>query len=487
MKNLRPIMLVGTGSDVGKSWVTTGICRWLKQQGYNPAPFKAQNMSLNSFSTPDNLEIGRAQAVQAEACGILPTVEMNPILLKPSSINKSQIVLHGKPIGDQTAKEYFLGDNKKQLFEEAKKSFGKLASKHNPIVMEGAGSISELNLKHRDIVNMPMAAAANACVYLIADIDKGGIFGSIYGTIKLLEDWERKLIKGIIINKFRGDSDLFIKGKKILEKLTNIPVLGVLPYVTDIIIEEEDSVALNKRATKTLENKLNIAVIKLHYMSNYTDFQSLEQEPLINLYFTRDTQQLQKADIIIIPGTKNTIEDLIALKKDNLDKIIKNQYQHIPILGICGGYQILGKKISDPFSVESNIKSEKGLGLFDVETTLFKTKQTIQRKFQFKDKKELCEGYEIHMGKTIVPKNMHLNLINSKEEGFFDGNKSWGTYLHGIFDNQEVVTELLQLKFSKAKAKNYKAFKKIQFDKLANWVDENLDMKTILKNSTEKC
>ena len=487
MQKLQPIMLVGTGSDVGKSWITTGICRWLKQKGYNPAPFKAQNMSLNSFSTPDNLEIGRAQAVQAEACGIPPTVEMNPILLKPSSVNKSQIILHGKPVGNQTAKEYFLGDDKKHLFEEAKKSFKQLASKHNPIVMEGAGSISELNLKHRDIVNMRMAAAANACVYLIADIDKGGVFGSVYGTIELLEDWERTLVKGIIINKFRGDPSLFVDGKKKLEELTGIPILGVLPYATDIIIEEEDSVALNRRATTAKENKLNIAVVRLHYMSNYTDFQVLEQEPLINLYFTRNSSEINKADIIIIPGTKNTIEDLIALKKDGLDTIIKEQYKHIPVIGICGGYQMLGKTVKDPFSVESNVKSEEGLGLFQIDTTLSKTKQTVQRKFQFKDFKEVCIGYEIHMGETTVPKNNHLNIINGKEEGYFDGNKSWGTYLHGIFDNQNVVTELLHLKFPDATAINYKEFKAQQFDKLADWIDENLDMEAILKNSAQEC
>lgn len=483
MQNLQPIMLVGTGSDVGKSWITTGICRWLKQKGYEPAPFKAQNMSLNSFSTPDNLEIGRAQAVQAEACEIPPTIEMNPILLKPSSVNKSQIVLHGKPIGNQTAKEYFLGDNKKHLFEEAKNAFKQLASKHNPIVMEGAGSISELNLKHRDIVNMRMAAAANACVYLVADIDKGGVFGSVYGTIELLEDWERKLIKGIIINKFRGDASLFTDGKKKLEELTGVPVLGVMPYSKDIIIEEEDSVALNRRNTTAIENKLNIAVIRLNYMSNYTDFQALEQEPLINLYFTREASEINKADILIIPGTKNTIDDLVSLKKEGLGNIIKERYKHIPVIGICGGYQMLGNHIKDPFSVESNIKSEKGMCLFDIETTLSKTKQTIQSTFQYKNFESPCEGYEIHMGETLVPKNKHLNLVNNKEEGYFDGNKSWGTYFHGIFDNQEIVTELLQVKYPEAKAINYKAFKSVQFDKLATWIDENLDMKTILKNS----
>ncbi|MDO5976222.1 cobyric acid synthase [Flavivirga jejuensis] len=487
MQNLHPIMLVGTGSDVGKSWITTGICRWLKQKGYQPAPFKAQNMSLNSFSTPDNLEIGRAQAVQAEACEIPPRVEMNPILLKPSSVNKSQVVLHGKPIGNQTAQEYFLGDDKKHLFEEAKKAFHQLAAKYNPIVMEGAGSISELNLKHRDIVNMRMAEAANACVYLVADIDKGGVFGSVYGTIELLEDWERKLVKGIIINKFRGDPALFIEGKKKLEEITGLPVLGIMPYAKDIIIEEEDSVALGSRAVTSRANKLNIAVVKFHYMSNYTDFQSLEQEPLINLYFTRDPEELKKADIIILPGTKNTIEDLIALKSDGLATVIKEQYKHIPIIGICGGYQMLGKSIADPFSVESNTTLEKGLNIFDIETTLSKTKQTVQRQFKFKDLKAICEGYEIHMGETNVPKNKHLNVVNNKEEGYFDGNKSWGTYLHGIFDNQDVVTELLQVKYPDAKARNYKSFKAKQFDKLADWIDENLDMATILKNSMEQC
>lgn len=413
---------------------------------------------------------------------------MNPILLKPSSLNKSQIVLHGKPIGDQNAQEYFLGDHKKHLFEEAKKSFRQLASKHNPVVMEGAGSISELNLKHRDIVNMRMAEAANACVYLVGDIDKGGIFGSVYGTIALLEEWERKLVKGIIINKFRGDASLFIEGKKKLEELTGLPVLGVLPYAKEIIIEEEDSVALNLRARTAIDGKLNIAVVRLHYMSNYTDFQALEQESLINLYFTRDHEELNKADVIIIPGTKNTIEDLIALKKEGIDTIIKEQYKHIPIIGICGGYQMLGNVIKDPFSVESNVQQEAGLGLFDIETELSKTKQTLQRNFQYKNIEKSCIGYEIHMGETNVPKNKHLNLINNgKFEGYFDGHQSWGTYLHGIFDNQVVVTELLLLKFPNAKAKNYRLFKAEQFDKLADWIDENLDMKTIIKNSSEIC
>lgn len=267
-------MFVGTGSDVGKSLLVTGVCRIFKQLGYAPAPFKAQNMSLNSYATPDGLEIGRAQAVQAEACGIPCATEMNPVLLKPSSKNSSQVILHGKPIGDQTAKSYFLGNNKAELFTEVKKAFRKLSERYNPIILEGAGSISELNLKHRDIVNMRMAEVANANVYLVADIDKGGVFASVYGSIALLEPWEKALVKGIIINKFRGDADLFKEGKTIIEKLTGVPVIGIVPYAKDIYIEEEDSLGLAKKNFNTTTNLVNIAVVLLPYLSNYTDLMS---------------------------------------------------------------------------------------------------------------------------------------------------------------------------------------------------------------------
>ncbi|WP_044202402.1 cobyric acid synthase [Flammeovirga sp. OC4] len=482
MKNMRPIMLVGTGSDVGKSWITTGICRWLKNKGYQPAPFKAQNMSLNSFATYDGLEIGRAQAVQAEACQLPVMVEMNPVLLKPSAKNKSQVVLHGKPIGDQTAKDYFLGENKKHLFAEAQKAFHKLSDQYGPIVMEGAGSISELNLKHRDIVNMRMAKAANACVYLVADIDRGGVFGSVYGTIALLEDWEKELLKGIIINKFRGDASLFVEGKKKLEELTGYPVLGVLPYAQDIIIEEEDSVALSTRNITAEEGMLNVAVVKHYYMSNYTDFQALENEPLINLYYTRDHAELKKADVIVLPGTKNTMNDLAKLKEEGIDKLIGELYDKIPIIGVCGGYQMLGNVVYDPHHVEGEKEEELGLGIFDIETTLSKSKQTVQQQFAFKNYDEVCEGYEIHMGETLVPEAFALNTMGDVKEGFFDGKLSWGTYLHGVFDNQVVVNELLKRKFPDAEALDYKTFKGEQFDKLADWVEENLEINKIMED-----
>lgn len=478
-------MIVGTGSDVGKSWIVTGICRWLKNHGYEPAPFKAQNMSLNSFSTPDGMEIGRAQAVQAEAAKLAPRVEMNPILLKPSAENRSQVVLLGKPIGDQTARQYFSND-KQTLFEEAKKAFHTLQELFHPLVMEGAGSISELNLKDRDIVNMRMAGAANACVYLVADIDKGGVFASVYGSIALLEEWERKLLKGIIINKFRGDAELFHDGKKMLEELVDLPVLGVMPFASDIVIEEEDSVALKQRKTVAntdADSHLNVAVVHLHYMSNYTDFQALEQEPLIHLYYTRNAEELRKADVVIIPGTKNTLEDLVALKEDGLAKAIKQLSKELPVIGICGGYQMMGQYIEDPHAVESSRGKEEGLGLFDIATTLTKEKTVVQQNFKYKNTDQTCVGYEIHMGTTCVPAGKHLNWVNGQPEGYFDGHKSWGTYMHGIFDNQVVVRELLQRQFPNANAMDYRAHKEMQYEKLSGWIDQHLDMDAIIENS----
>ncbi|MCH2225040.1 MAG: cobyric acid synthase [Crocinitomicaceae bacterium] len=486
MGKQRPIMLVGTGSDVGKSWIVTGICRWLKNNGYNPAPFKAQNMSLNSFATPTGHEIGRAQAVQAEACGISCSFEMNPILLKPSSQNKSQVVLNGKPVGSQTAREYFLGEDKKHLFEEAKKGFRQLDSQFSPIVMEGAGSISELNLKHRDIVNMRMAKAANACVYLVADIDRGGVFASVYGSIALLENWERDLMKGIIINKFRGDASLFEEGKKILEELTSLPVLGVLPFAKDIHIEEEDSVALGVRNKQPVEGEVNIAVVHLNYLSNYTDFQTFEHRKGVNLFYTRNAKYLEQADVIILPGTKNTIADLEALKLDGLDRVILSQFRKKTIIGICGGYQMMGSEISDPYQVESDLGTIEGLGIFNGKTVLSSEKQTVQTSFLFKEHSSLCQGYEIHMGETEIQANKSLNVVNGKQEGFFNGENCWGTYIHGIFDNDIVVKDLFEsIGVSIEETESYKELKERNYDRLAEHIAEHIDMNAIIKDIEE--
>ena len=266
MEKLKPIMFVGTGSDSGKSFINMGMCRILKQEGYTPAPFKAQNMSLNSYATPEGLEIGRAQAAQAEACGIPCHVNMNPVLLKPTGDCVAQVVLHGKPVGNRSALEYFKSNNSDELFKEALWAFNQLAEKHNPIVLEGAGSISELNLRDRDIVNMRMAIATGADVYLVADIDRGGIFASVYGSIALLTEEERERVKGIIVNKFRGDVRLFEDGVKILEDLTKKPVVGIIPYFKDVYVEEEDSVSLALKNNRPMEGKVNVAVVLLYQM-----------------------------------------------------------------------------------------------------------------------------------------------------------------------------------------------------------------------------
>ena len=320
MKRLHPIMFAGTGSDVGKSIVAAAFCRIFRQDGYQPAPFKAQNMALNSFVTPDGLEIGRAQAVQAEAAGIPCHTDMNPLLLKPQSDHTSQVVLHGKPIGNKDAYDYWRKGNhnshvstlNSQFRKEVCDAYDRLAARYNPIVMEGAGSISEINLRNTDLVNLPMARHAKADVILVGDIDRGGVFASVYGSIALQTPEDRALIKGIIINKFRGDMRLFEEGRKMMEDICGIPVLGVIPYMKDIHIEEEDSVALAMKSSKFIvhSSKVNVAVIMLQHISNYTDFDVLEQDARLNLFYTNNVEDIRQSDIIILPGTKSTLRPL---------------------------------------------------------------------------------------------------------------------------------------------------------------------------------
>ncbi|MCK4818883.1 cobyric acid synthase, partial [bacterium] len=379
MKKLKPIMFVGTGSDVGKSVINTGFCRIFHNDGFSPAPFKAQNMSLNSYATPEGLEIGRAQAVQAEACNIMCSVNMNPVLLKPTDNLSSQVVLNGKPVGNQTASEYFLKTDREMLFREAMSAFNKLAGKHNPIVIEGAGSISEINLWDKDITNMRVALETGASTYLVADIDKGGIFASVYGTISLLPPEQRALIKGIIINKFRGDIELFYDGKEILKQLTHKPVVGVVPYFRDIFIEQEDSVVLEQKSGSPVSGKVNVAVVLLKHIANFTDFDLLEQIPEVNLFYTNKQEFIKEADILIIPGSKNTISDLIHLKDTGLDSVIKEVHlKGKPVYGICGGFQMMGNEINDPHQVEGSTGSIKGLSILPVSTTILHEKITEQ-------------------------------------------------------------------------------------------------------------
>lgn len=481
MRKLKPVMFVGTGSDVGKSIVNTGFCRILKQDGYNPAPYKAQNMSLNSYATPEGFEIGRAQAVQAEACGIDCHTDMNPILLKPTNDKSSQVVLNGKPVGTQSAYDYFMGNNKSALFEEAKSAFHRLEKRFNPIVLEGAGSISELNLKSRDITNMRMAMETDAVTYLIADIDKGGVFASVYGSIALLDEKERNQIKGILINKFRGDIKLFEEGKKIIEDLTGKPVIGVLPYFRDIHIEEEDSVSLEKKFNNAQEGKINCAVILLPRMANFTDFSVLEHDPRVHLYYTNNIQEIENADIVIIPGSKNTISDLQELKNNGVAKAIINARKNgKKVIGICGGYQMMGSIITDPKGIEGSIKQISGLGLLPIETEITDEKLTEQCEFAFKNYTDTCEGYEIHMGqsKSMVQGNSLNKLSNGKQEGYILDDNCWGSYIHGILDNPVVINDLLSgFKATSNDDFNYKKFKEEQYDKLADAIRKSVDMK----------
>ncbi|MFV0311505.1 MAG: cobyric acid synthase, partial [Dysgonomonas sp.] len=345
-KRLNPIMFAGTGSDVGKSIITSAFCRIFLQDGYQPAPFKAQNMALNSYATPEGLEIGRAQAVQAEAAGVPCHTDMNPLLLKPTTDKGCQVVLNGKPVGNQHAYEYFRVEGREELRKEVNDAFDRLARRYNPIVMEGAGSISEINLRAVDLVNMPMAIHAGANVILVADIDRGGVFASVYGSVMLLTEEERRYVKGILINKFRGDIRLFESGVKMIEDLCGIPVIGVVPYYKDIYIEEEDSVMLQTKNLQATRGKVNIAVILLRHLSNFTDFNVLERDPRVHLYYTNNTDEIEKADIVLIPGSKSTLHDLYELRRNGVaQSIVKAHKNGATVVGICGGYQIMGQEV----------------------------------------------------------------------------------------------------------------------------------------------
>ena len=481
MKRLSPIMLAGTGSDVGKSLIATGLCRIFLQDGYNPAPFKAQNMALNSYATPDGLEIGRAQAVQAEAAGIACSTDMNPILLKPSGEHTSQVVINGKPYGNRDAYTYFRKDGKEELREIAHAAFDRLRSCYHPIVLEGAGSITELNLRDGDIVNMSMARYANATVILVADIDRGGVFASVYGSIMLQSPEDRQRIKGVIINKFRGDLRLFESGRMLLEEMCGVPVLGVVPMAPHITIEEEDSVALESKGKVTSAEKINVAVILLPHISNFTDFNALERHQDINLFYATTSDEIDEADIIILPGSKNTLADLQFLRKKGFSgKILEARAKGKTIVGICGGYQMLGLTVTDPQGVEGDIGILPGLGLLPVTTCLTAEKVTRQTQFHFLNSDEVCEGYEIHMGHTDSKAPLTVDTYG-RQDGCFVDTHCFGTYIHGIFDNATVVDFLLAPFKSDKRAVNcdYKAYKEAQYDALADWLRRYVDIEKL--------
>jgi adenosylcobyric acid synthase len=492
----KALMFLGTGSDVGKSITTAAFCRILKRRGYNVAPFKAQNMSNNSYVTVEGGEIGRAQVVQAEAAGLLPSVHMNPVLLKPSTETGAQIVLQGKVFSQMNAANYH--EYKPLLRKSVMESYNILTSRHDVIVLEGAGSCCEMNLKKNDLVNLPMAERAGAKCILVADIDRGGVFAQLIGSYDLMTPKEKKMIIGFIINKFRGDPGLFNDGIKYIEKKTGKPVLGLVPYFHDIHIDSEDSVAVqyDRLPMRVVSKKtINIAVIRLPAISNFTDLEilNMEKDVIVN-YLSNKNDLTDEYDCLIIPGTKNVMEDMAWLSGTGWKKRIKDfASKGKCILGICGGYQILGKKIYDPYGVESGRKEISGLGLLPVETTLEAGK--VVRKVTGRGLKynKIVTGYEIHMGQTKILNNSGSPFLRLREENghewFMDGcylkdEEIAGTYLHGVLDSSGFRGEFLNNIRRKKRIKERKAGKGRvtrfrEYDRLADHFEKYCDVEKI--------
>lgn len=470
------LMFQGTASHVGKSILTTALCRIFFQEGLHVSPFKAQNMALNSFVTADGLEMGRAQVAQAEAANLAPRVEMNPVLLKPTGNQTSQVIINGKPVGVMSAAEYHGGYSLK-AFDAVKSALAKLSAEFDVLVIEGAGSPAEVNLKANDIVNMRVAKYLNAPVILVADIDRGGALAAVVGTLELLDDDERDLVKGIVINKFRGDVKLFLPAVEFLESKTGKPVLGVLPYIEKLGIDDEDSVSLDDKTATGGE--INIGVIRLNKLSNFTDFDSLAGEPDVNLFYAKTPAELERADLIIIPGSKNTSEDLLWLRENNFVAQILAK----PVIGICGGFQMLGRKIFDPARTESAHVELDGLNLLPLETTFAAEKFTKQVTLDAVDfeflgsriRAENLDGYEIHAG-----------ITNIAEKIVAAGNVL-GTYVHGIFDNDSFRRQIVNAVRRKKNlpplesTRNLRAERQKNYERLARIVRENLNMNLLRK------
>jgi adenosylcobyric acid synthase len=492
----KAIMIQGTMSNAGKSLLAAGLCRIFKQDGYRVAPFKSQNMALNSFITQEGLEMGRAQVMQAEAAGISPSVLMNPILLKPTNDTGSQVIVNGEVLANMSARDYF--KYKKQLIPDVKKAYDTLAAEYDIIVIEGAGSPAEINLKEEDIVNMGMAKMAKAPVLLVGDIDRGGVFAQLVGTIELLEEEEKDLVKGLIINKFRGDKTILDPGIEMLENISKKQVVGVTPYM-DIDVEDEDS--LTERMDQNREVKqIDIAVIRLPRISNFTDFNIFESIEGVSVRYVQHVGQLKNPDMIILPGTKNTMADLLWMRQSGMEAaILKAKEKGCVIFGVCGGYQMLGNRITDPQGVEEG-GSIKGMGLLPMETVFAgeKTRTRVEGTFGEVDgilqglTGVTLEGYEIHMGQTTLEEHVpSLTVVTDtiggeqKPDGAFCG-QVYGSYVHGIFDREDVVKAVV-LSLAKAKgvdmsnaaAMDYAAYKELQYDKMADILRQHLDMDKI--------
>ncbi|OPX45731.1 cobyric acid synthase [Ruminiclostridium hungatei] len=506
----KSLMIQGTMSNAGKSLLAAGLCRIFAQDGYSVAPFKSQNMALNSFITADGHEMGRAQVVQAEAAKKAPDIRMNPILLKPTSDKGSQVIVGGSPIGNLTASEYF--KYKQALIPEILNAYESLSEENDIIVIEGAGSPAEINLKQMDIVNMGLAQMVKAPVLLAGDIDRGGVFASLFGTVMLLDEVERKYIKGTIINKFRGDVEILKPGLHMLEELIHIPVAGVVPYLS-VDLEDEDSLSdrFKRRRAAVL---IDIAVIHLPRIANFTDFNVLEHIEGAGIRYVERVGELGAPDLIIIPGSKNTIADLKWMRENGLEAgILKHAAQDKPVIGICGGYQMLCEVISDPFCVEQG-GHIRGMGLLKAETVFEKEKTRTRVNGTFSDvggifkglSGKSFEGYEIHMGQTLPIRNRNTLIHNSegvsgetslstlkggncpeKSDGMCSGN-IYGTYVHGIFDSEEVLFEIAQalmnrkgLHYYKDTAFKLKEYKERQYDLLADALRQSLDMEFIYR------
>lgn len=493
----KSLMMMGTASSVGKSTLCAAVLRIMKQDGLRAAPFKAQNMALNSFATREGLEMGRAQVTQAEAAGMESSVRMNPVLLKPTSDRRSQVIVNGKPIGTMSAMEY--EQYKPRLREMIREVYEGLEGDVDAVVIEGAGSPAEINLKAGDIVNMSMAKTADAPVILIGDINPGGVFASLYGTVKLLDPEEQRRIKGVVINKFRGDVKILEPGLAMIEELLGIPVIGVIPWM-EIDLEDEDSVT-ERFARAKGQGQIRCAIIRLPHISNFSDFSLLGQEADVSVFYASRASELKNADIIILPGTKNTIEDLEWLKQHGLaDEILRHARGGGMVLGICGGYQMLGERLFDPGHTESRIPEMAGLGLLDFSVTFRAEKTTVQARGEIdcaqgwlKEHNGMqLDGYEIHSGvNAFGPDCVPFLWMEGRKEPDGVANAQGnviGTYLHGIFDSgafwRAVVNHVRAekgLDANEGEAMTMAEFREREFDRLAAIVRQNLDMDSVYR------
>ena len=485
MSKARCIMVQGTMSGAGKSLLCAALCRIFAQDGYRTAPFKSQNMALNSFVTRDGLEMGRAQVVQAQAAGVEPDVRMNPILLKPSSDIGSQVIVNGEVRGDMPAKEYFR--RKKALIPDILRAYDGLASEFDIIVIEGAGSPAEINLKADDIVNMGLARLVAAPVLLAGDIDRGGVFAQLYGTVELLEPDERARICGLIINKFRGDVEILRPGLAMLEEKTRLPVVGVVPYLK-VDIEDEDSLS-ERLQQKNAVKPLDVAIVRLPHISNFTDFMPLEQHPLLGVRYVQATRELGMPDLIILPGTKNTVNDLLWLRQCGLETAVQKLARRgTPVLGVCGGYQMLGGMLDDSAGTESGRpQTLRGLELLPTRTvfSLEKRRAQVTATAAAPFAGAALTGYEIHTGRTTVEGAPFCTLADGTPDGCVQGSV-FGTYLHGLFDSGELTEKLAALLCRRkglapetAAPLTMQAYREQQFDLLADGVRRALDMSAI--------